>query len=465
MPRSTMAAPTDIRFMSALAQAKLVRDGAVSSEELVRACLDRIERHDKELSAFVQVIAGAALRDARRKDSERARRGARELPPFFGVPTAIKDLNLVRWTFTRFGSRAFRFFGSPFDDKVVARLRAGGFVILGKLATSELGALPVTEPDIHPPTRNPWNQAFTPGGSSGGTGAALAARLVPIAQGSDGAGSIRIPSSFCHLFGLKPSRGSVADPYGRDGEQSLATCGPMGHSVDDVAAMFDVMAERPPSPGRSFLELAREAPPPLRARVTVDSPLVSATPEIAAQVRRVASILEGLGHHVEEGTPPEGSLEEFLPLWQHAVSRVPVPRKSSLQPVTRWLSEVGKTLDPGFIAERHRELQTRIDRWVGDVDLIVTPTVAEPPPLIGAWKGLPPDEVFSRAARLGAFTALFNITGQPAANVPVGLGATGLPIGVQIAGRRGEEARVLAVCRQLEEAIPWSDRAPASALA
>src|SRR5262249_26858834 len=151
--------------------------------------------------AFVQVLDRAALREARERDRSRSRRG-----PFHGVPIGIKDLNLVRFAFTRMGSRAHRFLWSPIDDVTVARLRRAGFVILGKLATSEFGAMPITEPDIHPPTRNPWNLEHTPGGSSGGSGAAVAADLLPIAEGTDGAGSIRLPSAYCHLYGLKPSR-------------------------------------------------------------------------------------------------------------------------------------------------------------------------------------------------------------------------------------------------------------------
>lgn len=446
----------DLSRASALTLAKLVRERAVSSEELVRGCLARIERYDPELTAFVQITGPAALRDARRKDRLLATADPRSLPPFFGVPTAVKDLQFARGTYTRFGSRAFRWLWSPVDDSLVARIRRGGFVVLGKLATSELGAMPVTEPEIHAPTRNPWNREHSAGGSSGGTGAAVAARLLPIAQGSDGAGSIRIPSSFCHLFGMKPSRGYVKAPYGKDNPQALSSYGPMGHSVDDVAAALDVMAETPAS--RALHELSREKPPALRVRVTVDSALVSATPEIAAVVKRVASLLESLGHHVEEGPFAEGSLEEFLPLWQWGVSRAPVLRTSSLGPVARWLVEAGRTLEVGAVVERHTMLQRRLDSWFGDLDLCVTPTVAEPPPRIGAWASLPPEEAFARAARVGAFTAPFNITGQPAASIPAGLTADGLPIGVQIAGRRGEDGRVLAVCRQLEEAMPWQGR-------
>src|SRR5688572_11505480 len=224
----------ELEQTSAIELAKRIRARELSSEELVRASLERIERYDTDHSVFVQVLADRAIKDAKKKDAMLAKSDASSLPPFFGVPAAIKGLNFGRRGFSGFGSGAFRLGLLTLDDRTTARIRSGGFVIVGKLATSELGALPITEPAIHPPTRNPWNRDHTSGGSSGGTGAALAARLVPVAQGSDGAGSIRIPSSFCHLFGLKPSRGRLERPYGPPDAKSLSTCGPMGHSVDDV---------------------------------------------------------------------------------------------------------------------------------------------------------------------------------------------------------------------------------------
>lgn len=457
--------PTDPLLASALEQARLIRERALSAEELTRLYLDRIARHNATLQAFVEIIGRRALAGARRKDAAVMRSDARELPPFHGVPIGIKDLNLARGTFTRFGSRAFKYFWTPFDDKTTAQLRRGGFLVLGKLATSEIGAMPVTEPATHGPTRNPWDQGHSAGGSSGGSGAAVAAGLLPIAQGSDGAGSIRIPSAFCHLFGLKPSRGRVADPYGRPDEHALATSGPMARTVDDAAAMLDVMAglscgephwaARPPRP---FAKLARETPPRLRIKVLTRSPLVTPDPEIAEATRRVGRLLVELGHSVEEGDEPVGSLEEFLPIWQKMIADVPVPRWSVTQPITRWLANAGKHLDAATVEARRAELERRILTWFGDADLWVTPTVALPPPRIGAFTSPDPAEDFRKAAELGAFTALFNISGQPAASVPAGLTHAGLPIGVQLAGRLLADGTVLSVARQLETAMPWSQR-------
>src|SRR5262245_6600856 len=244
----------------------MIRRRALSSEELTRLYLERIERHDPRLNSFVSVFRRRALADARDKDHE-VRAGG-PLPAFHGVPIGIKDLYVVRFSWTRMGSLGTIPIFSPLDDRSTASLRRGGFVILGKLATAEVGAMPVTEPDTHPPTRNPWNPWHTSGGSSGGSGAAVAARLLPVAHGSDGAGSIRIPSAFCHLYGLKPSRGRLPNAFGRPDRDVLYTCGPLTRSVEDAAAMLDVMAGidvgRPhwaPPPPRPYRALSA-APPP-----------------------------------------------------------------------------------------------------------------------------------------------------------------------------------------------------------
>src|SRR5262245_30835997 len=256
----------EVLSATALEQAALVRTRAISSEELVRLYLDRIDRIDGRLNSFVERFPRRALRDARAKDA--AGRAGEALPPFHGVPIGIKDLNFVRFAWTRMGSRATLPIFALLDDRTTAGIRRGGFVILGKLATSEVGAMPVTEPDTHPPTRNPWNVWHTSGGSSGGSGAAVAARLLPVAHGSDGAGSIRIPSAFCHLYGLKPSRGRLPNAFGRPDRDVLYTCGPLTRSVEDAAAMLDVMAGidvgRPhwaPPPPRPYRALSA-APPP-----------------------------------------------------------------------------------------------------------------------------------------------------------------------------------------------------------
>jgi amidase len=448
----------EILALSAVEQARRVRDGSLGCVELATLYLDRIERHDAALSSFVSVFRGAALREAKKMD--RAPREGR--PAFHGVPIGIKDLNLVRGRFSKMGSRAYWFLLSPVDDLATAAIRRAGFVILGKLATSELGAMPVTEPDTHPPTRNPWNTDLTSGGSSGGSGTAVAAGLLPIAQGSDGAGSIRIPSSFCHLVGHKPSRGLLPNPYGKDDPCDGATVGPLARSVDDAAALLDAMVGRtePPDEARagSFFAASRRPPGRLRVRFSTHAPIADCDPEIAAAVHDVARRLAELGHEVDEGPTLDGRLEEFLPIWQRQVAAIPYVQESRVQPVTRWLREEGRRFEDAEIFALWTRLQARIRGWFGDADLWITPTVPVLPPRVGAWKELGPREAFERAATLGPFTALFNVTGQPAVSMPVGLSAAGVPIGVQLAGHVGADGRVLAVARQLEEVYGWTAR-------
>jgi amidase len=457
-------ATSSLHTLPALVLAKLIREGAISSEELVRHHLARIEAKNPSLSAFVTVFDDA-VKVARRKDRERLRHRD-SLPPFHGVPIGIKDLNAVRFTRTRFGSRGMPAIVLPFDDANVRPLRRAGFVILGKLSTSELGAMPVTEPDIHPPTRNPWSPTHTAGGSSGGSAAAVAAGMLPIAQGSDGAGSIRIPSSFCGLYGLKPSRGRIVNQFRFPDRRILYTSGPMARTVSDAAALLDVMAgidtgrtHWAPPPSRPFA--ARQATPtPLRIKVVETNGMVPTDPDILLALRHTARILERLGHSVEEGRLPESGLDEFLPIWQRLIGGIPLMRWRRAQPVTAWLRDGAKGL-------RHREVDALEDRLVdrfapvfGTADLWLTPTVAVGPPPIGAWAGLPPADAFARAATLAAFTAVVNLVGLPAASIPAGISPHGLPIGVQLIGAMFRESDVLSASWDLEEAIAWRQLAP-----
>ena len=466
---SLRAAPPLSRALpdcTALELAELLREGAVTSEELTCTSLEAIARANPTLNAFVDVLAEQALREARAADKQ-LRRGRHEGQPFLGVPIGIKDLNLARGSFTRFGSRAFERLFTPLDDATTARLRKGGFVIVGKTATSELGTLPVVEPEIHPPTRNPWDLGVSPGGSSGGAGSALAAGLIPIAQGSDAGGSIRIPASFCHLFGFKPSRGRVEHSYGLEDDATLYTVGPMAHAVEDAAAMLDVLAGitvgKPhwaPLPTDPFLTLARRPPRRMKVRFVTGSPFVEVRPEIAEAVVGVARALRDHGHQVDEGAPLDGPFDDFLPIYQHLIAEVPLQDWSTTQPVTRWLGEAGRKVKREDAARRVAKLSREVLAWFGEVDAWITPTVAVPPPAIGAWRGRSPSEVYDLATKLGAFTAPFNVSGQPAASLPCGLSAEGHPIGVQIVGRPLADGIALALSRQVEESMPWRHRHP-----
>ena len=456
---------TTILKKTAIQQAQLIRDGEISSEELVRLTLERIHRFNPIFNAFVSVF-DRAIETARRKDRERiSRRGA--LPIFHGVPIGIKDLNVVRWSATRFGSQVIPPVPLPFDDYTVAPLRRAGFVILGKLATSEFGTMPVTEPAIHPPTRNPWSLEHSAGGSSGGSAAAVASGMLPVAQGSDGAGSIRIPAAFCNLYGLKPSRGRVRNQFGLPDRRVLYTSGPITHSVEDAAAMLDVMAGlvngKPhwaPRPERLFSEPRPGAATRMKIQFVTRTALGPTHPDILKGFVRSLSVLSELGHHVEEGILPDGSLEEFLPLWQHQVAQLPLPRWSRTQPVTCWLGSAGRLLKSRDVTTLFDLLKARFEPAFATADIWVMPTVALPAPRIGAFRGLPAAEAFAGAAKLAAFTVLMNLVGLPAASVPMGFTRKGLPMGLQVVGRAFAEEDVLALSRQLEQAMPWRHRTP-----
>jgi amidase len=449
----------DILALSALELAEEIRLGKLSSEEVTRAYLDRIGALNPSLGAFVSVFAKRSLWSARRKDRVRGER-----PLFHGVPIAIKDLNFVRWSITRLGSPAHRFLFSPVDDANVARIRAGGFVMLGKTATSELGILPAIETSIHPPGRNPWNREHSPGGSSGGAAAAVSARLVPIAHGSDGGGSVRIPASFCGLYGFKPSRGRVPYPDRAVRELGMGTSGSLARTVHDAAALFEVMrSDLGPRDIRAQLEVRRSAALKrrgLRIRLATQGPLaeVKTDPAIREAVQATARVLEKLGHTVEESALPAGSLEEFLPLYSWMVAHVPLSGGRRMQPVTRWLSAMGKRLAWPAVRSMRDALTERMLLAFDGADLLLTPTVPVLPPRVGEIGLSDAEGAFRAFAPLGAFTAPFNISGQPAASIPAGMSQSGLPIGVQVVGRLEADDDVLGISYQLEEAAPWRHR-------
>ncbi|MBT5094548.1 MAG: amidase [Halobacteriovoraceae bacterium] len=450
----------------ALEQARLLRDGKVTSLELTKAYLAKIKAKNPELQAFSQVLERQALKTAKQKDKllQKARKQNTldQLPTFTGVPSGIKDLSLMKGTFSRMGSRAYRYLLAPIDSWVTKRMKDAGFVILGKLATSEFGAMPITEPEIHPPTRNPWNQGHSAGGSSGGTGSAVGSGLVPFAQGGDGAGSIRIPAAFCHCFGFKPSRTLNLCPAPKVDKFRFATVGPITNNVDDAAAMLDIMVGThtydQSNRINSYLEKTSQSIPKLKIRVCSETPLAKTEPIILEAVEEMAKQLERMGHDIEHVPALEASLEEFLPLWQRLLANVPVYREDLLQPVTRWLRENGKKISQEDNTKLFKLLEERVNEWFGDADIMLTPSVAGFAPEIGKWKHLSADLAFESAAELGAFTAPFNISGQPAASIPMGINSDNLPYAVQIAGKVGFDAEVLALSKKLEEVLPWRQR-------
>ena len=459
----------DLAFLPATEQAELIRQREVSSSELVELYLERIARLDPELNAFVTVRPDDALAEARAADA------APGAAPFHGVPIAIKDLAATKGIRTTYSSRAYSDYVPDFDAAVVRRIRDAGFVVLGKTNTPEFGTTAFTESELNGATRNPWSLERTPGGSSGGAAAAVAAGLLPVAHGSDGGGSIRIPASCCGLFGLKPARGRVSTaPFAS--LEGLSTAGPVARSVRDAAALLDVMAGYEagdpwwaPPPERSFAEEVGAAPGRLRVAATSRSPIESAVdPECTRALREAADLLAGLGHDVVDETPPWADLElsvAFISVWQVGPALHPVDDLSLFTPLNRELVESARELSAAEYGRTVARLQAYARRVVAfwrDVDVVLTPTLALPPVPIG-WQ----DEAEGAVAQLlrnvefTPFTGVANLTGLPAMSLPLSRSANGLPIGVQAIGPPAGEAVLLRLAAQLEAARPWAESRPA----
>jgi amidase len=458
----------ELAFLSAVEQARLVRTREVSSVELVRASLDRIERLDPTLNAFVTVSAEQALATAELVDSTPGD------APFRGVPIGVKDLAPTAGIRTTYSSRAYADYVPDFDSAVVRRIRDAGFVIVGKTNTPEFGTIAFTESDLNGATRNPWNAELTPGGSSGGAAAALAAGLVPAAHATDGGGSIRIPASCCGLFGLKPSRGRVSTaPYGAF--EGLSTSGPLARTVEDAAHLLDVLAGYEPGdpwwappPERPFATAPHEVPPRLRVAVTTSPPIdLLVDAECVAAVTSAAALLAELGHDVRHATPPWHTpdlFERFIAVWQVGPALHPIEDISLLTPLNRGLVEAARSesaADYGRSVASLQMLARRIVSYWSDVDIVLTPTLALPPVPIGwqnAVEGAIPQLL--RNTEFTPFTAIANLTGLPAMSLPLHWTDDGIPIGVQAIGPPAGDALLLALAAELETARPWADRRP-----
>ena len=429
----------------------------ISSVELTRAALDAIEAGDGAIAAFVELDARRALRAAAKVDALR-KKGA-SLSPLAGIPTAIKDHEHMRFMGTRAGSRMLRYVRSPIDGEVARRCRAAGMPLVGKTSCSELTILPFVETDLGPPTRNPRNLDHYSGGSSGGAAAAVAAGMIPIAPGSDGAGSIRVPASFSGLVGMKPSRHTLFHEHHAVDPHDIAAVGPLARSVLDAAMMLDVLAGDLDvhADVRSFRTAATHAPRALKIRFGVKTPLGPVDPEVEAAVRRTARLAEQLGHHVEEGAALEGTVDDFLPLMAKMIAGIPqIPyARRFVQPTTRWMLDVGKRTTEEEARRAKDMLQARVDAWFGEaIDAWILPVSCGLAPRVGEFDGLGGEATFRAVVPIGAFTAPFNVSGQPAISLPLAVGKNGLPIGVQIVMHRMDDRRLLGLAAQLEEAAP-----------
>ena len=454
----------ELHDLTALQQGAAIARGEVSSHELIQHYLGRIDRLNDTLGAFVHVQHDAAPTVAVEG-------------PLAGVPTAIKDLSNTRGVPTSYGAEALAGNEPAFDDVVVERIRDAGMISLGKTATPEFGSPCYTEPFNAPPAVTPWDTSRMAGGSSGGAGAAVAGGLVPIAHGSDGGGSVRIPASCCGLVGLKPSRHriSAAPMYGEI--TGLATSGVLARTVTDAAAMLDAMAGRAvgdaawlPDPESSFLGACERAPHQLRIARFIEPAIADATidPEVAAAYEETSALLYSLGHHVEDipmPLPPE-AVATFETCWAvlTAMSTSMLPPGAPMRPLSRWLGERGMAVSgPEFgiaLAELKR-IGARVLEAVAGYAAVLTPTLAMPPLPVGAIRNDDdPAADFEAQKRFTPFTSLWNVTGSPAISLPLATTKSGLPIGMMLAGHPGDEVVLLGLAAQIEQAQPWLDRTP-----
>jgi amidase len=458
----------ELAFLSAIEQAHLIRTTQVSSAELVELYLERIDRLDPELNAFVTVRAEEALAEARAGDAE-----GRDAP-FRGVPIGVKDLTATAGIRTTYSCSAFADNVPDFDTAVVRRLRDAGFVIVGKTNTPEFGTTAFTESDLNGATKNPWNPERTPGGSSGGAAAAVAAGLLPLAHGTDGGGSIRIPASCCGLFGLKPSRGRVSSaPF--TSLEGLSTSGPISRTVADAAALLDVLAGYEPGdpwwaplPERPFVEETSLPPGRLRVAVTTTPPIETHVDAACTDaLTSAAKLLTELGHEVIEDTPPwqEPDLfDVFITIWQVGPALFPLEDDSLLTSLNRGLVERAFATSAAEYARAAARLQMTARRVVAfwqKVDVVLTPTLALPPVPIG-WQEVVEGalEQLKRSVAFTPFTAVANLTGLPAMSLPLGRTSDGLPLGVHAIGPPAGDALLLRLASQIEEARPWATSRP-----
>jgi amidase len=473
---------TELHELTALEQAAAVRAGEAAPAELVRHYLDRIERLNDRYGAFITVTADQALAQAEAMTGGAvtdAAAGERSTP-LSGVPTAIKDLTPTAGVPTTYGSRAYAGHVPERDAHVVTLLRRGGTISLGKTNTPEFGLCCYTDNDLAGPARNPWDRARAAGGSSGGAAAAVALGLAPVAHGSDGGGSIRIPASSCGLFGLKTSRGRIsAGPDGAD-VNGLAVQGPLARTVRDAAAMLDLMAVpmpgdphwAPPLPdGDTFLAHAGREPGRLRIGRYAEpaAPGIDVDPACLEAWEHATRVLEGLGHVVEDIPTPFGPevSDFFVAVWgvQSLGHAVEADAEESLRPVTRAWREYGRRIDGAAFAAAVGGMQRAARASIeatARYDAVLTPTLAALPQPVEFFdeKDAEPLDNLRRQSAFSAFTSVYNMTGQPAANLPLHRTEAGLPVGVSLVGRPAGEAALLALCAQVEAADPWIRHLP-----
>src|ERR1700760_33065 len=464
---------SEIAFAGIARQADSIAAGEISSRELVELYLRRIERTQPTLNAFRVVYAERALLEAEQAD---ARRGAGGGRPRLGVPFAVRDDIDVAGEPTMLGTNAVERPAGA-DAEVVRRLRAAGAVIIGKTNVPELCIWPFTETATFGVTRNPWDLQRAPGGSSGGSAAAVAAGLVGAALGSDGAGSIRIPSAWCGLFGLKPQRGRVSMAPRPRGWNGLSVNGVLARRVADTALFHDVASgttdtdlDSAPSSEVPFAQAAATPPGRLRIAFSTKVPpgvLAKLDDDGERALRETVDLLRSLGHELGERDPDYGlgTATALIPRYVRGVSEdassLEHPERTERR--TRGMARLG-ALIPQSIFERALAAEAEFARRLNGVfehcDVLLTPATASAPPRIGQLQGRGALWTLNAVAAMVPYNGVWNVTGQPAASVPAGLGADGLPRGVQLVGRFNDEATLLSLAAQIEAERPWDAQRP-----
>jgi amidase len=457
--RRMLTGTEELTFAGVGRQAELLRAGELSAPDLLERCLDRIERLDGDLNAFRVVRAQRAREEAR---AAQERLSAGDAAPLLGVPLAVKDNMDVAGELTTHGTGLATTPASD-DCEAVRRLRAAGAVIVGKTTMPELALWGhLTDSQTWGATSNPWSSQRTPGGSSGGSAATVAAGLASAALGSDGGGSIRIPAACCGLFGIKPQRGRVPLTPDDDHWLGLTCFGPITRTVADAARVLDVLSGAP----GTFAAAAGSTPSALRIAVST-KPTLPTKPGPAAleAVRSTAALLRQLGHEVRERDPDYGELRPLiLPRYTRGawLDAQRLGGGRGLERRTRGMVRLGAAMGRAAARSRAKEADraTRINAIFDDHDVVMTPVIAAPPPLATKVTGKGALRTFLGSTPQVCYTAVWNLTGQPAASVPAGFDADGLPMAVQLVARPDDEATLLALAAQIEAARPWAGARP-----
>ena len=467
MVRRVPSADQRLLFTGPAALAARVRSGEIHPRELVELALRRIEALDPRINAFRSLMAEEALAEAGRAPRDGL---------LAGVPIAVKADTPVAGQATTRGSRSY---GPPsaVDAEVVRRLRAAGAVPVGITNVPELMVFPWTASDATGITRNPWDLRRTPGGSSGGSGAAVAAGMVPCATGSDGGGSIRIPAACCGLVGMKPSRGRVSSMPEGAHWLGLSTRGPLARTVKDSALMLDVMqgtiagdADTARPYAGSYVEAAAAPPGRLRIAVSRKTPSALVAPlsdDQRGAWERTAALLTDLGHEVLERDPAYGTvLSTFTRTWVRGIyeDARTVPERSKLERSTRQMAAAGRLVSrrqaERLRGPRRAQVSARILALWDEVDVLLTPALATTPVAAEGGYGRSAPMALNISSRFTPFTSVFNLTGQPAVTLPAGFASDGLPLSVQLVGRPGAEHTLFALAGEIEAARPWADATP-----